>query len=58
MDAESQTTRADRAEVDLKECRDLLSKRDTEILNLTNKSTLLTEDLQRQEKRVEEVTLF
>lgn len=57
LDADASTTRAEKAEVELKEARDHVSKRDTEILNLTNKVTLLTEDLQRQEKRVEEAPL-
>ncbi len=38
----------------MKELQTELSRRDNEVLNLNNKITLLQEDFQRQEKRIEE----
>jgi tropomyosin len=55
LDADCATTRAEKAEGELKDLTTELSKHELEVLNLNNKITLLQEDVVRQEKRVDEV---
>jgi chromosome segregation ATPase len=55
LDSETATARAEKAEEEVKELRQTLGKRDVELLDLNNKVQLLTEDLSRQVKVVEEI---
>ena len=57
MESESSSARADKAEGDVKQLQTELSRRENEVLTLTNKVTLLQEELQRQEKRIEEAKI-
>jgi ribosomal protein S2 len=55
VESETQTSRAEKAEAEVKELKAILEKKDGDIQNLNNKVTLLTMDLDKAEKRAEEV---
>jgi tropomyosin len=56
IDSEASNARAEKAEAEVRELKAELAKKDTDVQNLNNKVTLLQMDLDRTEKRVEEVT--
>ncbi|KAI8854600.1 hypothetical protein BC829DRAFT_380332 [Chytridium lagenaria] len=58
IESDANNSRAERAENEVKELKAELAKRDTEVQNMKNKVTLLEMDLERTEKRVEEVIPF
>jgi tropomyosin len=47
--------RAEKAEADQKALKEQLAKEEAKVLSLNNKVTLLTQDLERSEKRADEV---
>jgi tropomyosin len=57
LESEGASSRADKAEAEVKHLQTELSRRENEVLNLTNKCTLMQEDLQRQEKRIDEAKI-
>ena len=58
IESETHAGRAEKAETEVKQLKDELAKKDTEVQNLNNKVTLLQMDLDRSEKRVEEVGIY
>lgn len=57
IESESNNSRAEKAEQEVKELKAELAKKDVEVQNLNNKVILLQEALERSEKRIEEVKL-
>lgn len=58
IEADGNLARAEKSETDLKDVRVQLASQETHINNLNNKVTLLTQDLERQEKRFDDVPCF
>jgi tropomyosin len=56
IEADSNLSRAEAAEQEVKAITDQLTKKDTMIQDLNNKIKLLQDDLERTEKRVNEVS--
>ncbi|KAI8803802.1 tropomyosin [Cladochytrium replicatum] len=57
IESDTHLARADKAEQESKQLKAELQKRDNDVQNLTNKVTLLQQDLERAEKRIDEVKL-
>lgn len=56
VEADQHHNRAEKAEAQVKELKDELSRKENDVQGLNNKITLLQENLERTEKRVEEVS--
>ena len=55
IEADDNLKRAEKAEADQKALKDAVSKQETLVQTLNNKVSLLTEELERTEKRADEV---
>ena len=58
VEGESHLARAEKAEQEVKELKAELAKKETETQSLNNKITLLQQDLDRTERRIDEVCLL
>ncbi|KAI8891873.1 tropomyosin [Globomyces pollinis-pini] len=54
IESDSNLSRAEKAEEEVKSLKEQLSKQETTIQNLNNKVSLLSQDLERAEKRAED----
>jgi len=57
IEAEAANSRAEKAEAEYKVARDELARRDAEVASLKNKIQLLNDEVDRAEKRIEEVCI-